>query len=198
MKNKFPLLLSLCLFALIIWSVINPFDIAVWKVEITSVLVVFVALIVTYPFFKFSNTAYFIVFLWLSLHTIGAHYSFELVPFDFITNLFHFSRNHFDRFAHFIIGINSFGVAEFLFRKKKVNSALTAGVVGILFIMALANAWELIEWGYAVIDGGDVGLAFLGSQGDVWDAQKDMLADTLGAILGSSLFVLLNSKKKIS
>ena len=195
MKNKFPLFLSLCLIALIIWSVINPFDIAVWKVEITSVLVVFVALIVTYPFFKFSNTAYFIVFLWLSLHTIGAHYSFELVPFDFITNLFHFSRNHFDRFAHFIIGINSFGVAEFLFRKKKVNSALTAGVVGVLFIMALANAWELIEWGYAVIDGGDVGLAFLGSQGDVWDAQKDMLADTLGAILGSMLFVLLNRKK---
>ena len=70
--------------------------------------------------------------------------------------------------------------------------------MGVLFIMALANAWELIEWSYAVIDGGDVGLAFLGSQGDVWDAQKDMLADTLGAILGSSLFVLLNSKKKIS
>ena len=70
--------------------------------------------------------------------------------------------------------------------------------MGVLFIMALANAWELIEWGYAVIDGGDVGLAFLGSQVDVQDAQKDMLADTLGAILGSSLFVLLNSKKKIS
>lgn len=70
--------------------------------------------------------------------------------------------------------------------------------MGVLFIMALANAWELIEWSYAVIDGGDVGLAFLGSQVDVQDAQKDMLADTLGAILGSGLFVLLNSKKKIS
>ena len=70
--------------------------------------------------------------------------------------------------------------------------------MGVLFIMALANAWELIEWSYAVIDGGDVGLAFLGSQVDVQDAQKDMLPDTLGAILGSGLFVLLNSKKKIS
>ena len=70
--------------------------------------------------------------------------------------------------------------------------------MGVLFIMALANAWELIEWSYAVIDGGDIGLAFLGSQVDVQDAQKDMLADTLGAILGSGLFVLLNSKKKIS
>ena len=71
-------------------------------------------------------------------------------------------------------------------------------VMGVLFIMAVANAQELIEWSYAVIDGGDVGLAFLGSQVDVQDAQKDMLADTLGAILGSGLFVLLNSKKKIS
>ena len=71
-------------------------------------------------------------------------------------------------------------------------------VMGVLFIIALANAWELIEWSYAVIDGGDIGLAFLGSQVDVQDAQKDMLADTLGAILGSGLFVLLNSKKKIS
>ena len=68
-------------------------------------------------------------------------------------------------------------------------------VMGVLFIIALANAWELIEWGYAVIDRGDVGLAFLGSQGDVWKAQKDMLADTLGAILGSTLFVLINRKK---
>lgn len=70
--------------------------------------------------------------------------------------------------------------------------------MGVLFIMALANAWELIEWSYAVIDGGDIGLAFLGSQVDVQDAQKDMLADTLGVISGSGLFVLLNSKKKIS
>ena len=54
--------------------------------------------------------------------------------------------------------------------------------------MALANFWELLEWIYAVVDGGDVGLAFLGSQGDIWDAQKDMLMDTLGACLGSIIF----------
>ncbi len=192
---KFPFFLSLLLIALIIWSVIDPYDIAVWKVEISSVLIVFFALILSYRYFKFSNTAYFIVFLWLCLHTIGAHYSFERVPFDFVTNLFHFSRNHFDRLGHFVIGINSFGVAEFLLRKQKVNSVLTAAIFGILSIMAMANAWELIEWIYAVADGGDVGAAFLGSQGDIWDAQKDMLADTLGAILGAVLFLFLNKKK---
>ena len=196
MQRKFPFILLILLIVLIIWSVIDPYDIEVWKVEITSVLVVLLGLIITYRFFKFSNAAYFIVFLWMCMHTIGAHYSFELVPFDFITNLFNFPRNHYDRLAHFVIGINSFGVAEFLLRQKKVNSPLTAAVFGIVFIMAMANAWELIEWIYAAVDGGDVGLAFLGSQGDVWDAQKDMLADTLGAVLGSGLFLLLKRKIK--
>ena len=56
--------------------------------------------------------------------------------------------------------------------------------------MALANAWELIEWAYAELDGGEVGAAFLGSQGDIWDAQKDMLCDTLGAIFASMIFPL--------
>ena len=59
---------------------------------------------------------------------------------------------------------------------------------GIIFIMAMANAWELVEWIYAEVDGGSAGQAFLGSQGDIWDAQKDMLMDTLGACLGSLLF----------
>ena len=60
--------------------------------------------------------------------------------------------------------------------------------------MALANAWELIEWIYAEIDGGSAGLAFLGSQGDIWDAQKDMLMDTLGAICASILFYFCAGK----
>lgn len=64
----------------------------------------------------------------------------------------------------------------------------------MLAIMALANLWELVEWAYAEIDGGDVGAAFLGSQGDIWDAQKDMLADTLGAICAASGFALFRAR----
>ena len=194
-KEVVPVILLLLLSILIIWSYINPFDIKVWYVEISSVLIVTLALVLTYRFFKFSNTAYFIVFLWLVLHTVGAHYSFERVPFDFFTSLFGFTRNNFDRFAHFIIGINAFGVAEFLFRTRRVNSVKVAAFFGVIFIMALANAWELIEWIYAEIDGGEVGVAFLGSQGDIWDAQKDMLADTLGAILGAFIFLYCNRSK---
>jgi len=196
--KKYLVMLVLVFLAVVVWSAINPFGRGIWYVEISSVLIVFFALIFTYSKFQFSKTSYTIIFAWLILHTIGAHYSFELVPFDFITELFNFSRNNFDRLAHFIIGLNSFCVAEFFLKTKKVSSVGVAAFVGILFIMAMANAWELIEWIYAALDGGEVGAAFLGSQGDIWDAQKDMLADTLGAFLGAFLFMILyrNPKKK--
>ena len=196
MNSKFPKILLCFLILFYILTYINPYDVHVWWVEMTSVLFVTLLLVITYPKFKFSNASYIIVSLWLILHAIGAHYSFERVPFDVITKYFGFERNHFDRFAHFIIGMNSFGVAEFFLRTKRVTSVKVAAFIGVIFIMALANFWELLEWIYAVVDGGDVGVAFLGSQGDVWDAQKDMLADTLGSILGVMIFMFLNREKK--
>ena len=75
------------------------------------------------------------------------------------------------------------------FFENELSGVVFAAFAGILFIMALANAWELIEWGYAEADGGEVGAAFLGSQGDVWDAQKDMLCDTLGAVFAAFIFL---------
>lgn len=196
-QNRFLQGLLLLLILVFVWSGILPYDRAVWYVEMTSVLLVFFALILTYKKFAFSNASYAIVSIWLIMHAIGAHYSFERVPFDFVTELFGFARNHYDRVAHFAIGLNSFCVAELVIRKGIVNSSKAAAFFGVFFIMALANAWELIEWAYAVIDGGQVGAAFLGSQGDVWDAQKDMLCDTLGAILAGIIFVFFYKKRKI-
>ncbi len=131
---------------------------------------------------------------WEALQIVGAHYSFELVPFGFFTGLVGAERNHFDRLAHFAVGLNALAVAEYLLGKGIVNSAKSAAVFSVLAIMALANLWELVEWAYAEIDGGDVGAAFLGSQGDIWDAQKDMLADTLGAICAASGFALFRAR----
>lgn len=189
LDNRFLAYLTLVLVIIFIRSGINPHDRGVWIVEMTSVLAVFFALLFTYKRFRFSNTAYFIVSLWLTMHAIGAHYTFELVPFGIITDTFGFERNHYDRVAHFVIGLNAFGVAEFFLRKGLANSAKTAAFVGVVTIMAMANAWELLEWAYAEFDGGEVGAAFLGSQGDVWDAQKDMLCDTLGALCAVPIFL---------
>ncbi len=191
---NFPLVL-LCIWSIeVLWSYFYAYDVNVWYVEISSVVFAVLLLSLTYKKFRFSDLAYFIVFLWIFLHTIGACYTFEKVPFiDILGD----GRNHFDRVAHFIIGISSFLVCEFVYRKKLITSLKFAAFFGIIFIMALANFWELIEWIYAVIDGGDVGLAFLGSQGDIWDAQKDMLMDTLGAIIGSIIFYFKFRKTKV-
>jgi len=196
LHNIFPLILVgiLCILALI--THINAYDEQVWWTEMASVAFLLLILGLTYKKFRFSNTAYFILFLWAVLQTIGAHYTFERVPFDFISNLFGFERNHFDRLAHFTIGCSSFLISELVYRKHLVPGKSMAIFFGIIFIMALANAWELIEWTYAEIDGGSAGQAFLGSQGDIWDAQKDMLMDTLGALLGSVLFYFLAPKNQ--
>lgn len=195
-QNKFVTYLFFVLVAIFVASGIEPYDRSVWYVEMTSVLTVFFGLVLTYPLFKFSNMSYLIVSLWLILHAIGAHYTFERVPFDWITQIIGADRNHFDRFAHFVIGLNSFGVAELVLRKKFVSGKIMAAFVGILFIMSLANLWELIEWIYAVVDGGETGAAFLGSQGDIWDAQKDMLCDSLGAVAAAIVFLIFTPKQK--
>ncbi|MDO9795249.1 DUF2238 domain-containing protein, partial [Glaesserella parasuis] len=122
--------------------------------------------------------------LWMIMHLIGAKYTFANVPFDWANQYLTFlgeDRNHFDRVAHYIIGFYSFPMAEWLLRKRKCGLGV-AFFFSLFFIMSVAATYEIIEWQYAVIEGGNAGIEFLGSQGDIWDAQKDMLADTLGAI----------------
>ena len=188
--KKFPMMLAAVLVAVIAWSAYKPAEWGVWWMEMSWVLGVFALLVFTYRRFRFSNLAYALVFLWLVMHTVGAHYTFEHVPAEWLKNLLGSERNHYDRVAHFVVGFNSFLIAELALRKRWVKNAVVAAVFGVLAIMAMAAAWEIIEWIVAVWDGGADGLAFLGSQGDVWDAQKDMLCDALGAISAAILFVV--------
>lgn len=196
--NKFPPCLALFIMAVAIWSGIEPFSKAVWYAEVAPIFIVLFALVISYPRFQFSNLAYFLMSLWMILHLIGAHYTFEHVPFEWANRLLSGwlveDRNHFDRVAHFIIGFYSFPMAEWLLRRKLCGPVL-AGFFSLFFIMSLAASYELVEWQYAVIAGGDDGIAFLGAQGDEWDAQKDILADTLGALTALVLFYLVRTDK---
>ncbi|SSY80415.1 DUF2238 domain-containing protein [Alysiella crassa] len=194
-----PLILAILFVILALWAGIAPADRAVWWAEATPLFVVFGALLFTYPKFKFSNTAYVLMSMWLFLHMIGAKYTFADVPFEWgnriLSPLLGEGRNHFDRFAHYIIGFYAFPMAEWLLRKKKCTFG-TAMWFALFFIMAVAGAYEVIEWQYAVIEGGDAGIEFLGSQGDIWDAQKDILADTLGAITALIVYVFVRPDKR--
>ena len=184
-----PVLLGILVTVTILWSGMNPAFPKVWWAEIVPILLIFIPLVVTYRWFRFSDAAYMFMACWLILHSIGAHYTFANVPFDWFGDLIGSERNHFDRFAHFSIGFYAYPVAEYLSRKGHCNPFL-AGWFGLLTIMGVAAAYEIIEWWYAVIAGGEAGIEFLGSQGDIWDAQKDMLADTLGAVFSLALFFI--------
>ena len=122
------------------------------------------------------------------LHTIGGHYTFERVPFGWVTDTFGFERNHFDRIAHFSVGFFAYPIAELLWKKRLVASLGVLLLFPVFAIFSVASLYEIIEWQYAAIEGGESGAAFLGSQGDIWDAQKDMLADALGAIAAVAFF----------
>ncbi|EEX50951.1 DUF2238 domain-containing protein [Pasteurella dagmatis] len=198
-RHFFPSMLALIIASIAIWSGVEPFSRAVWYAEVLPIFLVFSGLVFTYALFQFSHLAYFLMSLWMILHLIGAHYTFEHVPFqwgnDVLSGLLGEERNHFDRVAHFIIGFYSFPMAEWLLRRKLCGPVL-AGVFSLFFIMSLAAIYEIIEWQYAVIAGGNEGISFLGSQGDIWDAQKDILADTLGAITALVLFYLVRTDKQ--
>lgn len=168
---------------------VDPVSRTVWWAENIPLIIVFLLLVSTYRSFRFSNTAYALMAVWLFWHAVGGHYTFANVPFDWVTDIFGFQRNNFDRIGHFSVGFYAFALTELLQRKGWAVRGV-AYAFGLFFIMSVAAAYEIIEWWYAVLEGGDAGMEFLGSQGDVWDAQKDMLADTLGALFALALYHL--------
>lgn len=184
---RLPHLLAATLLGLILWSGIQPFSREVWIAEIIPVLLIFAGLLWLYPHFRFSNSAYLLMSVWLVLHTVGSHFTFANVPFAWFNELIGSERNQFDRVAHFSVGFYAFAITEWLLRTGRC-STLLASFFSLSLIMAIAAAYEIIEWLFAYYYGGDAGLEFLGSQGDIWDAQKDMLADTLGALTALLLF----------
>ena len=173
--------LSIGYIALFIFSAISPASRAVWYAEIIPV-VLFLGIVWLISFKNpLSKTAYSLLFVWIVMHTIGAKYTFAEVPFDWFNTLIGSDRNNYDRVAHFSIGFYAYPIAELLIRNRLAKPWVAASFA-LFSIMSLAAAYEIVEWWYAELAGGDEGIAFLGSQGDIWDAQKDMLCDTMGAV----------------
>ena len=167
----------------------------VWVAEVIPVVIVFALLAVTFKEFRFSNLAYSLMAVWLFWHTVGGHYTFAHVPFGWVTDLFGFERNHFDRVGHFSVGFYAYPLAE-LVTRKRWSGPILASCLGICFVMSIAAGYEIVEWWFADVVGGGAGIEFLGVQGDVWDAQKDMLADTLGALCSVALFWMVRPDLK--
>lgn len=192
LQNRFLMGLLAVYAILFVVLAVNPVDRATWFAENLTVWIILAVLLGLYAQgVVFSRTAYALMFVLIYLHTIGGHWTFAMVPFDFVTDLFGFERNHYDRLAHFSVGFYAFAVAEWLWNKKLVANNFLLFTYPVFVIATVAMGYEVIEWIYAASANPEAGIAYLGSQGDIWDAQKDMLADTLGAITATILFFIL-------
>ena len=190
-RRLFPKCLLALYLAVFVGLGIKPYDRAVWWAENLPIVALALTLVVLYVRGAvLSNLAYALCSVLLFLHTVGGHFTFERVPFDWVTHAFGFERNHFDRVAHFSVGFYAYALAELLMLRKLVLERWLAALFGVFCIGTVAAVYEIIEWLYAAIEGGSAGAAFLGSQGDIWDAQKDMLADILGAVVVGVLFLV--------
>jgi len=182
-KWRYPLVL-LAIYT-VIWAAlaIDPVFRHDWLLE--NVLVVFSVplLIFTAKHLRFTNFTYTCLFLFFVLHSIGSHYTYALVPYDewfrsltgnSLNELLGFERNHFDRLVHFLYGLLITPAAIELFAHYGRYPAVWAVLFPAFFMSAHAGLYEIIEWGAAIWFGGDLGQAYLGTQGDIWDGQKDM------------------------
>ncbi len=163
---------------------IAPVDRRDWILE-NLLAVVFVAgLIATYRRFQFSNRAYVLIALFLTLHAVGAHYTYAEVPLGYwFKDMFSLSRNPFDRIVHGAYGLLLvLPIRELLIRSAGVG-AWWSDFLAATVVLAQSGFFEVVEAIVAELVSPELGAAYLGTQGDAWDAQKDMTAAFAGALL---------------
>ena len=180
---------------------INPYDRKDWALE--NVLVIFGVLFIaaTCKKIPLSRISYTLVFIFLCLHVLGAHYTYALTPYDeWFQVIFGFSldesmgfgRNHYDRMIHLVYGL----LLAYPMRELFIRVADVKGFWGyflpLVITISSSAIYELLEWGAAEVFGGDLGIAYLGTQGDVWDAHKDMALASLGALIAMIITALIN------
>ena len=204
-NNKFSdyeinLLLAYC--AICGLLAISPYYFLTWLVEnITVWLYLALIIFLRLRYFRFSNMALFFIFLACCLHTIGGHFSFQAVPGgEHLTFWGPEGRNNFDRFGHFVCGLQAYPLIEFIVERKIVNSLFAAFLFSILATEGIAAIYELIEWLDVIIAEKRFGEIYLGVQGDQWDAQADMLNCLAGSLVACTIFtgkkIIIERKKK--
>ncbi len=191
--NKSKLLVGLLSWYALLWIVlaIDPRDRQDWLLENLLALTAVVALAATYRRFQFSTLSYLLMTVFLSLHAVGAHYTYAEVPAGFwLQHVFGLSRNPFDRLVHFSYGLLlAFPLREILIRLAGVR-VLWSFYLAVSGMLAQSGFFEIVEAVVAQIVSPELGAAYLGTQGDQWDAQNDMIAATAGALLCMAIVFL--------
>ena len=188
-NKRFHLILLVMLLSILIWSVIEPKDLFIWFLEVLPVIIGVSVLICIYPKYRFSNFIYVLITIESIILIVGGHYTYAEMPiFNWIRDTFDLSRNYYDRLGHFMQGFIPAMIArEIIIRNKVINKKKYLSFIVICICLAISASYELIEFVVAKLTG-NAADAFLGTQGDVWDTQWDMLMALIGSVTSLSLF----------
>jgi putative membrane protein len=174
----------------LLWVItaIDPINRRDWLLENLLVFFYGFLLVVTYRRFAFSNLSYGLFTVFLSLHLVGAHYTYSETPFGFwLQDLFDLERNHYDRIVHFSFGLLiAYPFRELLLRAAGLRTSWSY-LLSVTIVLAFSNFYEIIEAIVAEIVSPELGAAYLGTQGDIWDAQKDAFAAFIGAVTAMAI-----------
>ena len=181
---RLPLVLLVLLTAIcLVTAVTAAAGLKSWALEVVPGLLGVLALIVTYKKLRMSDLVYVCVFVHMLVLIYGGFYTYAHTPLgNWARDTFHLGRNHYDRVGHFALGFFPAMVTrELLLRTSPLKRGGWLFFIVLSIVFAVGAFWELLEWWTTLLVAGDVGVAFLGSQGDVWDAQWDMFLVGIGA-----------------
>jgi putative membrane protein len=182
--NRVLQLLLLWLVLLWLVTAIDPFNRRDWLLENLLVFIYAALLVASYRRFAFSNLSYGLFAVFLSLHLVGAHYTYSETPFGFwLQDTLDLSRNHYDRIVHFSFGLLiAYPFHELLLRAAGVRRSWSYLLV-MVTVLGFSGFYEALEGVVAMIVSPELGAAYLGTQGDEWDAQKDTALAFFGAVI---------------
>jgi putative membrane protein len=194
-KREPAVLLGLLTLALV-FSGIAPKDRFTWLLEVAPIFIAVPVLVATYRRFLLTPLAYRLIFVHALILMVGGHYTYAEVPLGYwMKDAFGFARNHYDRIGHFAQGfVPAILAREILIRKTPLRSKGWVFFLVTCVCLAISACYEFVEWGTAVLTGSKAD-AFLGTQGDPWDTQWDMLWALIGAVTSQVLLARTHDRQ---
>jgi len=183
----------------IVWanSLIWTSDINNWLLENALTFLFLVVLFLFYKKYQFSDLTYLLIGFYLCLHVYGSKHTYAENPFGYwLQEVFQSERNHYDRIVHFSFGFLLAYPMRELFLKWFQYPKMVAWILPIEITLSISGLYELIEWAVADVFFQEQGVAYLGTQGDIWDAQKDIFLAFSGALLSTSIVSILKKVVK--
>jgi putative membrane protein len=188
--------LLLVVTAVFIWSAIKPASYLTWALEVSPAVVGLIIVIAAYNKFRFTTLSYVIMTILAIIMFVGGHYIYSKVPlFNWFKDVCNLDRNHYDRFGHLLKGLFAIVLREILLRKTPLTKGPWLFTIVLSMSLAIAALYEIIEWLVSKIGkGGEAAKDFLGTQGDIWDTQWDMLFSLVGSIVALLIFSKLHNR----